>query len=94
MGVSLDLPMHHLQNGLFFQPQPDGSVRVMLTNGENPLATGANLRGDVTISQDSFISGIAACCEGGDTGARFDAIREAMTASVQRDFVGDRDAGE
>lgn len=40
--------------GLFVQPQPDGTVRVMGTNGEEPNERGSNLRFDATVTRERF----------------------------------------
>lgn len=49
-GVDTTLLMQHLGDGLYLQRQPDGRVRVMGTNGEEPVPTGNNLRFDATVS--------------------------------------------
>jgi hypothetical protein len=48
-GVDMELGMINTDCGLYLQPQPDGSMRVMSTNGEAPLATGTNLKADHTL---------------------------------------------
>lgn len=53
-GVNLKQRTLQLLPGLFFQRQDDGSMRVMTTNGELPLDTGANLRSDQTVPADEW----------------------------------------
>lgn len=65
-GVNKDLPMFHVVSGLFFQRQSNGDMRVMTTNGEWPLETGANLHTDHTIPQQSWCSTVAFSSARGD----------------------------
>lgn len=67
-GVDLNLPRFQCGEGLFFQPQGGGVVRVLATNGEPPTNAGQNCRADVTLSAAQW-AGVAA---GAETEARDD----------------------
>ncbi len=70
-GVDTSLRTHHAGEGLMFQPQHDGTVRVMKTNGEWPLATGQNLLLDVTIPAAAWASVVAFTSKDGETAEKF-----------------------
>ena len=59
-GVDTTLPFFHVDDGLILQRQPNGDMRVMVTNGEPPLPTGANLKADVTVLADVWRSAMSA----------------------------------
>ena len=54
-GVDTTLVTHVFTDeagAMFVQHHEEGVVRIMFTNGEDPLPTGANLRGDITLTAD------------------------------------------
>lgn len=82
MGVDKGLPMLHVCQGLFVQRQTDGSVRVMCTNGEEPLDTGANLRHDARVPLQSWCSAVAHTSARGDTLEGVEAAEEMLKAAT------------
>lgn len=80
--VDTSLPTMHVAGGLMLQRQPDGSVRVMVTNGEFPLDTGSNLKFDVTVPHQSWCSAVAHTSARGDTLEGITAVKEALRAAA------------
>lgn len=78
MAVDTSIPMFHAAAGFYVQRLADGSVRVMGTNGELPLATGANLRFDATLTQDTWASAVAHTSQRGDSAVVHDQILVAL----------------
>jgi 2-polyprenyl-6-methoxyphenol hydroxylase-like FAD-dependent oxidoreductase len=82
-GVDLSLTTFHAGDGLFFQRQSDGAVRVLVTNGENPLATGQNLRADFTVDADGWASVIASTSLRGDSADVYREIKDILSTFTE-----------
>jgi hypothetical protein len=72
------VPLFHVAQGLYLQRQTNGDVRVLTTNGELPLATGANVKTDHTVEHQSWCRAVAFSSARGDTLESITAVEQTL----------------